>query len=191
MKDPPKRKPLPKPKKKPARPAAESRPLTPREARERELQEKRKKLKKRLRIGAGVAAALLLLVWLGIQPIKGPLQFGVCRAFLERELKFPQTLKMTQVEVFDKSLRMYYTYVDEFGSVKSEMLECDFRPFNSLAEISAIKRKKGRNVEAIDPARVAAFNKTVPAILAAKPDLVIPAQPRKKDEMKALKRDDY
>lgn len=190
MKDPPKRKPLPKPKKR-AAPPPEDRVLTARDYRERELEEKRKKMKKRLRIGAGVAVAVLLLVVLGMQPIKGPLQFGVCRAFLERELKFPQTLKMTQVEVFDKSLRMYYTYVDEFGSVKSEMLECDFRPFNSLAEVSAIKRKKGRNVEIIDPARVAAFNKTVPAIIAAKPNLIIPAQPRKKDEMKALKREDY
>jgi hypothetical protein len=95
----------------------------------KEVDEKRRK-KRRLILGVGGSVAfVLLLLWYGTMPLKGPIQYGICRTILELDLKFPQTIKMTYVETFDKSLRMYYTYTDAFGSIRSEMLECDFRPF--------------------------------------------------------------
>ena len=152
-------------------------------AKEKEIADQLKKRKRLYYYIGGGVAFLIFLIWLGFQPTKGPIQYGICRTFLELELKFPQTIKMTYVEVFDKSLRMYYTYNDAFGSVKSEMLECDFRPF-SLMNIESVKK----NRKPVAQEKVDYFNRMVPIVAGAKHNLIIPALP--KDDLMSLRRED-
>jgi hypothetical protein len=152
---------------------------------------KKKKRKKRLtpkqkqrrRIAGGIGGFLfLLLMWYGFQPVKGTIQFGVCRTFLELNTRYPQTLYFTSVEVFDKSLRMYYTYIDTFGSHRSEMMECDYRPFNML-NLEDVKR----NRVSMDRRLIVAYNRTVPWVVHYRPNLALPGNPG--NSLVGLKRD--
>jgi hypothetical protein len=152
---------------------------------------KKKKKKKKLtpkqvrnrRIAWGVGGFFFaVIMWLGFQPIKGTIQFGVCRTFLELNTRYPQTIIYTSVEVFDQSLRMYYTYIDTFGSHRSEMMECDYRPFNML-NLEDVKR----NRVSVDRRLVVTYNRTVPSVVHYRPNLVLPAYPG--ESLVGLKRD--
>ena len=165
----------------PADPAPEKK-LTKRGLAEQKRLAKKEKLKKRFYMALGGLVFLSFIIWFGMQPLKGSIQYGVCRTFLEMQLKYPHTIKMTFVEIFDKSLRMYYTYNDAFGSIRSEMMECDFRPFN-LLNLETVKRDR----EPVDRNLVTEFNKTIPAVVAADPNLIVPAPP--KGTLMELKRD--
>jgi hypothetical protein len=139
--------------------------------------------KKRRRIGWGVfGLCFVWFMWWGFQSPKGTIQFGVCRTFLELNVRYPQTIYFSSVEVFDKSLRMYYTYIDPYGSHRSEMMECDYRPFNML-NLEDVKRDR----VSVDHRTVVAFNRTVPAIVHYRPNLVLPFDPG--DDLVLMKRD--
>lgn len=136
-----------------------------------ELVAKRKVLKKRLKIGGAVLAVLSVLIYLGLQPLKGKMEYGLCRTYVELTLKYPPTLQISEVAEFDKAMRVYYTYIDPFGQYRKDMAECMFKT-NEYGQLYIADLKINRIPEPQD--RIAKFNATIPIVVAQKPDLVIP-----------------
>jgi len=126
-------------------------------------------------------------MWWGFQPIRGTIHIGICRTFIETRIRYPGTLKLTAWEWFIANglngLRLYYTYTDDFGQNRSEMMECDFNmDGRTLADVQ-LDRKS------LPPEEVKAYNQTIPFVIGANPDLVIPPPPT--DDLEKLKRDNY
>jgi hypothetical protein len=135
-----------------------------------EVMAKRAKWKKRFKIMGGVCVFLALIIYWGIAPRKGGLDYGVCKVYVERLIHYPPTLQIKEVQEFDQSLRIYYTYYDPFGQYKKDLIECVFntRAGNYTLLDAVINRVP-------EPAsRIESFNMTVPAILAQDLDLIIP-----------------
>lgn len=159
------------------------------EERKKALQEKRaaakKKKQKIVRIGGGSLVALALFLWWGFQPLRAGMIYGLCRSYLETELRYPTTFKITQYDEYGTSMRLFYTYLDEYGGQRSDMIECIARldPVNGYV-VGDIKL----NRESIGAEKVALFNLSILGILAAEPDLRIPKPPRS-DDLTGLKRD--
>lgn len=146
---------------------------------------KKEKWKRRRRIALGVGVPLAIFIWWGFQPIKGTPEFGICRTIAEMQVKYPQTLKVTTTDEFDQSLRIFYTHIEPFGNERSEMIECVIRrdPVNGYRiERLFINRKPLGDEKTIE-----AYNMAVPAILAGKPNLILP--PPYKEDLASLKRD--
>lgn len=133
---------------------------------------KKKKTKKgRWKIFVLVAVILVgVFVWYGTQPIKGTIHVGICRSFIELKLEYPDTLRLSAIDSFESTLRIFYTFTDAFGGQRSSIIECTFNPDTTLKEI-VIDRQK------IPAEKVQAFNATIPYIVAANPDLVVPPPP--------------
>ena len=143
--------------------------------------------RKRIILVAGcVFAIFLILVWWGVQPLRGSIQYGICKAFAELQQIYPTSMDVVQVEVFDKAMRIYYMALDPYGNMRSTMVECRFRPDSryglALEKVSFDFDRKPYN----DQKAIAQFNKSIPAIIAANPDLRLP-EPYK-DTLSGLKR---
>jgi len=120
------------------------------------------------------AAGLLLIILLGMlscSPKKGTILYGICSAFLEQMITYPHTIQHTAVEQYPAAVRIYYTQTDAFGQYGLEMIECGFERTGE----GQLKFVKGmRNREAFDAETVRRLNLSIPAIVAAKPDLTLP-----------------
>ncbi len=145
---------------------------------------KPKKKYSKKQIIAGVVFLLGVIIWWGLQPLTAGTMYGVCRTYLETYLKYPTTFKITQYDEFGPSTRLFYTYIDEYGGQRSEMIECVGGPNPAggfvVSEINM-------NREPISEEKLKIFNAAIPGILKGKPDLVIPRPP--KDGFMDLKRD--
>ena len=120
---------------------------------------------------AGVGGFLfLLLLWWGFQPIHGGQAVGICRTLAELQLRYPSSLSLTAVDGFHANLRLYFTHIDDFGEIRSEIFECQFNGDQTLSGALL-------NHEPLDKAKVDAFNRTVPGVVAARPNTVIPGTP--------------
>jgi hypothetical protein len=132
---------------------------------------KKRMWRKRRRIAYGVFAFIGLIVWFGYQPLEGPVQVGICRTYAELKLAYPDTFRITTYETFERSTRLYYTYIEPFGQFRSEMIDCKFLPPRGpIPQIEAVE--VNRIVE--DDDKVEEFDRTIPSIMANKPDLIIP-----------------
>lgn len=165
-------------KKNPQSPAAAN--LSPAQLQAIAKKRKRKKIKN---IALGVAVFLAFVTWLGLQPLKAGIEYGICRTFVENNIRYPTTYQITQYDIYGSSLRLFYTYVDPFGGTRSDMIECIIVPHPQngymVQEISI-------NREPIDEERLARFNMAIPGILLGKPNLVIP-RPADEDDLTALR----
>lgn len=132
---------------------------------------KKKKLIKRIVIG--ILAFFTLILWWGLQPPRGTIEYGACKTFVELRLRYPNTFRLSSLVNFDQSLRLYFTYVDPYGETKMDVIECTFRsdPETGFA-LDAI----AYNRRLVPQDEVERFNQTIPAILAYPPDLIIPRQ---------------
>lgn len=124
------------------------------------------------KIALGVLGLIGFVVWYGFQPIKGPIQVGICRTYIDLVVPYPWTVKINVTEVFDRSQRLYFTYMTSFGGYRSSMIDCKFAtdPVTGqpvLQDISIDRRSIG-------PEKVKVFAATIPAVVAADPDLIIP-----------------
>jgi hypothetical protein len=129
-----------------------------------------KKIFKWSLIGGGGA----LLVW-GVYylfaPIQSTMAYGICRVFLDRQVLYPETVRISSVESFESSVRIWYVQINSFGEYRLEPIQCYYRAdpaSGSVLDKVTINRRE------VDTATVEAFNKTIPAILAYPPDLSIP-----------------
>jgi len=148
---------------------------------------KKKKSKKKLirNIVLGVIAFIALIVWYGLQPLTGPIQVGICRTFVELELRYPSTMQLTTTDQFIDATRLYYTFTGPFGENRSSVVECRFRTDPATGQMSVYAIKIDNN--SVPEKRVSAFNKTVPYVMLFNPDRVIP--PPYEDDLYDLKRD--
>lgn len=125
---------------------------------------------------------IVLAGWTVTRPVKGGMYFGLCRVFMETQVRFPNTIKLTSVEWIERSLRIYFTHIDAYGGTRSEMFECTYN-----RDAKLFIREARRNRIMIDPEKVANFNKIIPIVIAAKPDLTLPRQPS--DDLMDLRQD--
>lgn len=144
----------------------------------------RKKIKKSYIFG-GLVLVIGIGVWYGLQPLKGTMYLGICRTFAEMQLAYPQTFKITGIENFDRSQRIYYTAMGPFGEYRSDMIDCRFTVNPTTG--STLLEDVQINRVSVAPQKVRDFNKTLPAVVAGKPNLVIPFPP--KDTLVDLKRE--
>lgn len=149
-----------------------------------ELLAAEKKRKKVKMIGLGVLAFFIFITWFMLQPLRAGLEYGICRTYLETHLRYPTSFKITQYDEFGRSLRIFYTYHDEWGGHRSEMIECIASPHTVngyVMEDIKIDRKP------IDREKLKLFNVAIPGILAGEPSTIIPRPPG--DTLESLKRD--
>jgi hypothetical protein len=125
---------------------------------------------------------IVLIGWTVTRPAKGGMYYGLCRVFMETQVRFPNTIKLTSAEWIERSLRIYFTHIDAYGGTRSEMFECTY---NKDAKLFI--REARRNRIAVDPQKVTNFNKTIPYVIAAKPDLTLP--PAQSDDLMGLQQD--
>lgn len=122
--------------------------------------------------GLAIAAVFLSYVGYGLfKPYQAGLTFGVCKIFLELNTRYPHTLRLSTVEELNDFVRIWYTQTNAFGEYKLENIQCHFeadeKTGGRLSKISINRR-------AVDPERVAAFNKMLPIIFENPPDLTYP-----------------
>ncbi len=129
---------------------------------------------------------LVILIWLGLQPIKGTVHLGICRTFIELQLPYPKTLQLTAIESLisknygDVNLRLYFTHIDAFGQNRSETFECFFGPNLEVLDLK-------RNRKSLPADQIKKLGYTVPFIASANPDRILPARPT--SDLMSLKRD--
>jgi hypothetical protein len=132
--------------------------------------ERRQRRLKRLYIAAFV---LGLLVWKGTQPYQAPIQQELCKNYVELQLRFPQTLFISSVEVYERAWRLYYTYTGSSGEQRSSMIECRFttNPYTKMPWIESLEIDR----VTIDKKTLKKYNNIIPIVIAAKPsDLAVP-----------------
>ncbi|MCC7304999.1 MAG: hypothetical protein IT558_01930 [Alphaproteobacteria bacterium] len=139
----------------------------------KERRDRRRKL--RIKIGLGTAGFCLLAygIYLLLVPFQGSMAFGLCKVFLEMNVRFPQTLRLSTVEEFDTSVRIWYTQVDSFGEYRMEPIQCYFK---EDPQFGYIMDKVTVNRRAVDGKTVEKFNKILPVIFAVPPDLSLPSE---------------
>lgn len=133
---------------------------------------------------AGGVALLALLIMMACAPRTGTDQFGICKTFIQLYVKYPPTLSIDFVEQYDKAVRVGYTQVDSSGQFRYNMIECGFQadPQMGLVMDNALLNRKEMNKEMVDK-----FSATLPVILSAYPDRVLP--PLLPNDISQLKRD--
>lgn len=121
--------------------------------------------------GAGGFILLVLIIMAACAPRTGSDQFGICKTFTELYVRYPETLSYDFVEQYEKAVRIGYTQIDASGQFRYSMMECSFRPDTAMGmavDTVLLNRKP------LDSALVTRFNPSLPAILDASPDLVLP-----------------
>lgn len=131
----------------------------------------RKKMIKRTSIGIGVVLFGLFLIW-GFAPFKGGITFGICKVYLETHVRFPKHLRLSKVDNFADSVRIWYTQIDPFGEYRLENIQC-FYGYDEDAKSSIIERI-AINRRDVPQHKLDAFNKTLGIIAANPPDLTYP-----------------
>lgn len=128
---------------------------------------------------------VILLGFVACQPAKGTIYYGICAAFLEQTLPYPETIRHTAIEQYPSATRIYFTSIDAFGQYKLEMIECAYK--NDAQKGLIIDRALFNRVD-MDKALIDKFNPSIPAIIASEPDLTLP--PPLPDALENLKQDD-
>ena len=164
--------------------------------------EKKTDFKKKLLGTEGIIAGcvifgLIFLVVIIVQsctPRKGGVIYGMCGAFLEQQVTFPETISHTSVEQYPRAVRIYFTHIDGFGQYQFEMVECAFIQdaqkgiqlerafFNYIKSITETERVagKGRLYE-VKQEHIELFNRSgsPETIRAYKPDVSLPTTNRR------------
>ena len=139
------------------------------------VKEKKDKLRKK-RIIRGIQITVVSLLGYGIYllfvPFQGGPAFGVCKIFLELNARFPTMLRLSTVEEFATSVRIWYTEVDSFGEYKLQPIQCYFKPDEVLGLVVDKITIDRRDV---DPVKVEDFNRSLPVVLQNLGDLTLPS----------------
>ena len=132
------------------------------------------KKRKKMWMTIGGISFLALIIWWGVQPIKGPMEYGVCKVFASRLVKYPQTIRMVSAYINIPVISIVYSYIDPYGNYKSERLDCNFiyDDYGNFRMHSAVIIKNKR--EQVPQELVDQFNPTIPGVILAEPDLVMP-----------------
>jgi hypothetical protein len=114
-----------------------------------------------------------------LQPLQATIHYGICRTFVELQLRFPQTLFVSSLEVYERTWRMYYTYTGSSGEQRASMIECRFttNPKTGYPWLESIQIDR----VPIAKDKVLQFNRLIPVVAAAKPELTDPGTLDNKD----------
>lgn len=138
-----------------------------------------------------MGVVLLLTIIQSCTPKKGTILYGLCGAFLEQQILFPETIKHTRVEQYRKAVRIYYTHIDGFGEYQLEMIECSFIQdpakgvqlesvfIDSIKESTEKSRTPGKGrLYKVKQDYIDKFNNSLSpaAILKNNPNLILPNQ---------------
>ena len=134
--------------------------------------------KRKKRVGhfkkVGIAIMALILgygIYLLFKPFQGSMLFGICKVFLEQQVQFPHTLRLSVAQEFQQSARIWYSHVDAFGAYRLEPMECFYIPdevTGAKFEYVTVGRRQ------LDPDIIERFNRSIPVILQNPPDLTLP-----------------
>lgn len=139
------------------------------------LQEKKTKKRKvrfKLALYAAGFVVLSFITYKLFKPYEGGMAFGVCKVFLENSVRYPDHLRLSTVEDFETSVRIWYTQVDAFGSYRMEPIQCYFK---QDPERGTILEKVLVNRREVSQKTVDSFNNVIPTIVAYPPDLTLPS----------------
>lgn len=139
------------------------------------LRDKKKQEQKKRRLRYLYAGGALVFAYIGyllFVPFKGGLNFGVCKVFLELYVQYPDTLKLSTVEDFGSSYRIWFTHIDSFGEYRLDHMQCFYRPDEqtgfALEKVTVGRREVEKQV-------VDDFNRSIRVIIEYPPDLTFPA----------------
>ena len=123
-------------------------------------------------MGVGVIVLLSYSVHWLMKPYQGGLAFGICKVFLEGVTRYPDHLRLSTVEEFETSVRIWYTQVDSFGEYRMEPIQCYYK---NDPERGTVVDKITINRRELDPRLVDNFNRALPSISAFPINTDIPA----------------
>lgn len=135
---------------------------------------KRAQRKFRFYLAMGVGVVLVFsygVHWL-MKPYQGGLAFGICKVFLEGMTRYPDHLRLSTVEEFETSVRIWYTQVDSFGEYRMEPIQCYYK---NDPERGTLVDKVTINRREVDPKLVDNFNQALPSVSAFPINTDIPA----------------
>lgn len=130
-----------------------------------------KKLSTKKKVALGVVVVLALLVFVGLQPLKGTIRFGICKTFIELHIPYPPTLQINAVEEYELAARVYFSYIDPFGSSRLNVIECSFRPDpRTTYALQSVRLNRADMPQSV----IDGFNPSIPYIIQHPPDLRLP-----------------
>jgi hypothetical protein len=135
-------------------------------------QKKKKKLSGK-KIAAGIVLALFsFILYIGLQPVTGTINFGICRVFAERNLVYPSTMRVVGVQERPQDVRLDVASLNQFGESMVTQVACNFHTdaakLHRLSSATINRRK-------VPDREVEIFNTIIPYILANPPSLALPA----------------
>ena len=141
------------------------------ESKRLEAQKKKRKRTFNMIFGGGFAALIAYGVYYLFAPYQAGLTYGVCKTFLELNVRFPQDLRVSTVEDYGNYVRIWYTQLDSFGEYRMENIQCNFKEdpvTGAVLDTVSVNRRE------VDPAKVESFNISLAILLQNPPDLTIP-----------------
>lgn len=144
------------------------------------------------KIGLSIAVGLLLITLLMMKacaPAQGSILYGICNAFLEQQLQYPEMRELNYVEQYGSGVRIYYTQVDGFGQYLNEFIECSFAQdqqrglylsavvFNTIKSVTKKTTIKNKGfLYQVEKKYINQFNESgsIQAIISSEPDLTLP-----------------
>lgn len=138
------------------------------------LRQKKAEDKKRRRKQIAMVLGLVVfgyIFYLLFVPYKGGLNFGACKVFLQLHVRFPHTLRLSTVEDFGDSFRIWYAYTDTSGQYRMDRIQCYYRPD---PEMGFALDRVTINRRPVEQEIVERFNKSIPVIKQNPPDLTLP-----------------
>ncbi len=141
-----------------------------------------------------VVCLIAFLAWWGMQPVYlvGSPLFGLCRTYIELTIPYPERLEFVDlIDNFDGKVAVDYIYTDGFGENLYTSAICVFKPDpqTGVPIMTSFRYRRGSTDRSFrfmaeEDQAVAAFNKTIPAVLLDPPDLRILALPKDIKEYK-------
>lgn len=124
----------------------------------------------------GLIAFYFFAQWL-VTPFQGGLPYGVCKTFLELQVRYPHTLQLSTVDESLKdgmAVRIHYAHIDSFGEYRLDQMDCTFQPDETMgAKLESVFINR---LHEVDPEKVAAFNAAIPGLVANPPNLDLPTE---------------
>ena len=113
----------------------------------------------------------VVVIWLGLQPLKGNMDYGICRTFAELKSNGGATLRVVSYEHYGDVWKIFYSYTGPYGEQKSNFIDCTF--MNDPNGKRVLREVKINRTE-IPRSELKRFNLSIPGIIKANPDLIIP-----------------
>ncbi len=132
-------------------------------------QRKKRRQKQKMAAG-GVFFLLILAIWYGMQPITATIEYGICRTLAEIKSHNNITMKVISYENYGPAWKIFYTFTGQYGEQRSNYIDC---VFSRDQQGQLIIKEAKINRDSLSKDDLDRFNKSIPAIIATKPSLVV------------------